>query len=199
MRKDAGPVPPLRQLKQQPPEVRAWAFDLGSDLAKLSHEEIADKIAERTGIRLPSPGSYSNFRNWQFRQTLWEQLQEMTEDDESRLTDKFPQLSREKIRDAVIKRSHAAAEILGDPKFQLAVVRVDSEEEATRIKAQRDQQALDQRSEMIKLDREKWNFDAAAAALAKLPELRAIDEDTSLSMDEKLDRARLALFGVVAE
>lgn len=49
--------------------------------------------------------------------------------------------------------------------------------------------------ETLRLEREKFEFDAAAAALAKLPELLALTRDTSLSDDDRLEQARLKLFG----
>ncbi len=46
------------------------------------------------------------------------------------------------------------------------------------------------------LDREKFEFDAAAAALEKLPELTEIAQTPGIEEGEKLERVRLALFGV---
>jgi hypothetical protein len=51
------------------------------------------------------------------------------------------------------------------------------------------------RLEQQRFDREKFQFDAAKAALAKLPELNAIKRNNSLSADDKLQQARLKLFG----
>lgn len=46
-----------------------------------------------------------------------------------------------------------------------------------------------------RLETEKFHFDAAKAALAKLPELLALKRDTSLSDDQRLEQARFKLFG----
>jgi len=51
----------------------------------------------------------------------------------------------------------------------------------------------------IELAREKFEFDAAKAALAVLPELRKIATDRSLTDDDKLRQARLKLFGDLPE
>jgi hypothetical protein len=50
----------------------------------------------------------------------------------------------------------------------------------------------------LSLDREKFEFDAARAAMRKLPELRAIAQNKSLSDADKISQARMKLFGVVA-
>jgi hypothetical protein len=47
----------------------------------------------------------------------------------------------------------------------------------------------------LSLDRSKFEFDAAKAAMAALPALLAIKRDTSLTEDDKLEQARLKLFG----
>ncbi len=49
--------------------------------------------------------------------------------------------------------------------------------------------------EQLSLDKNKFEFDATRAAMAKLPELKAISANKNLSEDEKLEQARLALFG----
>ena len=54
-------------------------------------------------------------------------------------------------------------------------------------------QSLDERR--ITLDEQKFQFDAAKACLTRLPELKAISTNKELSDDQKLEQARLALFG----
>jgi hypothetical protein len=49
----------------------------------------------------------------------------------------------------------------------------------------------------VQLEREKFEFDAAKAALAKLPELKSIQDDRGLDEDAKLLAVRERLFGVV--
>ena len=58
----------------------------------------------------------------------------------------------------------------------------------------RDQQISEKQ---LALDREKFEFDAAKAALAKLPDLKLIASDKSLSDDDKLTAIREKLFGEV--
>jgi hypothetical protein len=53
------------------------------------------------------------------------------------------------------------------------------------------------KAQTVRLQRDKFEFDAAEACLAKLPELRAIAGDTKLDQDAKLKQIRLKLFGVL--
>ena len=55
------------------------------------------------------------------------------------------------------------------------------------------------KNEDRKLDRQKFEFDAAQAAMAQLPKLKAISASKSLSEPEKLLQVRLALFGCAPE
>jgi len=50
--------------------------------------------------------------------------------------------------------------------------------------------------DQLALDKNKFEFDATRAALAKLPQLKAISANSKLTEDQKLEQARLELFGV---
>jgi hypothetical protein len=54
-------------------------------------------------------------------------------------------------------------------------------------------------AQQLRLDREKFEFDAAKKALAALDDLRAIRADASLNDDAKLQAIRQRLFGAVPE
>lgn len=56
---------------------------------------------------------------------------------------------------------------------------------------------LEQLERQIGLDRDKFEFDAAKACLAALPELKVI-QGSAISETEKVEQIRLKLFGVVA-
>lgn len=60
--------------------------------------------------------------------------------------------------------------------------------------------ARDQNFEEKKLafDRQKFEFDAAAACLKQLPTLKAISTNKALNQNEKVEQIRLRLFGMVA-
>lgn len=53
------------------------------------------------------------------------------------------------------------------------------------------------RTGLLKLNRDKFEFDAAKACLAMLPELKAIAVNKSLSETQKVENIRLKLFGKV--
>ena len=56
--------------------------------------------------------------------------------------------------------------------------------------------AQETKDEQLKLAREKFEFDAARAAMARAAEIKSISADDSLAADEKIARVRAALFGV---
>lgn len=51
------------------------------------------------------------------------------------------------------------------------------------------------KDDQLRLAREKFEFDAAKAAMAKAAEIRGISADDGLSADEKIAKVREALFG----
>ncbi len=55
------------------------------------------------------------------------------------------------------------------------------------------------KAETLKLDREKFEFDAAKSALEALPALQQIARTPGLDEREKIDRVRRQLFGVLPE
>ena len=52
------------------------------------------------------------------------------------------------------------------------------------------------KDEQLKLAREKFEFDAAKAAMEKAAEIKTISADDALAADEKIAKVRAALFGV---
>lgn len=68
----------------------------------------------------------------------------------------------------------------------------DQRERELKLKAA----AQQTKDEQLKLAREKFEFDAAKAAMAKAAEIKRISADDSLAADEKIARVRAALFGV---
>lgn len=56
--------------------------------------------------------------------------------------------------------------------------------------------AQETKDAQLKLAREKFEFDAAKAAMAKAAEIKSISADDSLAADEKIARVRAVLFGV---
>ena len=78
--------------------------------------------------------------------------------------------------------------------IQMAATLADKRLKAAELKLKdRAQQTKD---ETLRLAREKFEFDAAKAAMAKAAEIKSISADDSLAADEKIARVRAALFGV---
>lgn len=59
--------------------------------------------------------------------------------------------------------------------------------------------SIEQMNEKLKLEREKFQFEAAKAALAHVAELKSIAADRSLDNKERIAAVRKRLFGEVAE
>lgn len=209
IRGDKGPVPPQRALKLLPPEEREWAFSLRSmknpDTGNpFTNAECRAQIKQKLGIALRSDSSYSDFCSWQFRQRQWDVLGDLTEQDEQTLRDRFPNLNRDTIREAVLKRQYATAELLNDPKFTLKVIAADQKESSGRFKAEIEKaklqlarEAEERAREEHRLNREKFEFDAATAAKKFAAEIKTISANPRLNEGQKIDEIRKRLFGVL--
>jgi len=136
---------------------------------------VRAEIQTRLKIHLRYDKQLTQFRKWD------EQLQDNAEEaewaerEEQQL--KALGLTGEPLREALLNKIKGRAFIRGDHKLGL--------------------QAIDRdlKSQQVTLDKNKFEFDATRAALAKLPELKAISANKELSEDQKLEQARLALFG----
>ena len=121
-----GQDAPLSRLKHLEPEERAeiyaWRYE-EQPTPKLP--EIRARIKERFGIVLRRDGQLSLFWPWQRRQGQWDRYNEMVAQDEQGLADRHPGVSREKLREATIKRMYAEADLEEDPKFTLKVIATD--------------------------------------------------------------------------
>jgi hypothetical protein len=76
-----------------------------------------------------------------------------------------------------------------DPDKFAAIVTLDQRERFGKTKA-----SLDERR--LSLDEQKFQFNATREALAKLDSLKAIKSNSKLTEEQKLEQARLELFGV---
>ena len=115
----------MRRLKELPAGDRQEIYGWRGATPAMTNAEIRTRIGERFGVALRRDGQLSEFWQWQFRQGAIDHLGEMMSQDEQLLTDKFPGLSRESIRDAAIKRGYALADLAGDVKLSLSVAKVD--------------------------------------------------------------------------
>lgn len=200
---------PLSRLKQETPANREWAFHLAEQKNPktgmvLTNTECRALIKERLGIALGSDGSYSDFRSWQLRQRQYDMLADLSEQDETTFRDRFPGLSADKIRDLVIKRQFAVAELLNDPSHTLKVIKTSQAESTGRTKAELEKEKLAlakeaearQRAEHL-LNREKFELDAVARAREHAKEIRSIEASSKISDREKINAIRQRLFGAL--
>jgi len=210
LRGDKGPVPPLRALKLRLAEEREWAFELVNQQhpttgQPLTNAECRAEIHERLGISLGSDGAYSDFRSWQLRQRLHDRLNQIAEDDEQHLTEQFPGLTREQLREMTIKRSYATADLLQDPTFTLNLIRVDQAETSGRFRAEMEAkkhelatQAEARQAAEHQLNREKFELEAAEMMLNEALRLTAQGIAASnLSQADKIAAMRKAAFSDV--
>lgn len=149
--------------------------------ARFNSTDSQAVIREEMRVKLKFDLKYDKqltaFRKWdELQQTIdAEALQQSTE--EAKLREEFGDLTDDQIRRLVIRGSYARAKARGDYKLGLATIREDRGLIETMT------------------GRDKFEFNAAKACLAKLPELKAISSNRELSEDQKLEQARLALFG----
>ena len=147
-------------------------------ISSATQASIRSQLASKLKINLKRDAQLTEFRSWLDEQDTRDREAERMAEDERRLTETFGDtLNKDQIREQVLHASYARTLATGDFKLGLKTVSAD-------VKA-----------ESISLDRDKFQFDAAKACLAKLPELKAISANKELSEDQKLEQARLALFG----
>jgi len=122
------PLPPLRQLKARSTEDREWAYSLAR---QMKQDEPRETIQKTLGTALGTNSTYSQFCNWQRRQRLWDHLAA------AELQDVPPEIefqkfgsSRAWLRDSLIKRGYAQADLEQDVKLALKVAKVDLKDSA---------------------------------------------------------------------
>lgn len=120
--KGGKPLPAMTRLKLLKPDERAEIASWGSTV---SSSEQRARIATKFGINLSSDSQLTRFVQWQSRQAIWDRANDMAEQDEAALGSQFPQLSREKLREAAIKRSYVIADAIGNPELTMKVVKED--------------------------------------------------------------------------
>ena len=148
-------------------------------ISATTQAEIRSLVFTKLKIKLTADKQLNAFRAWLDDQDTRDLEAERMAEDERRLTETFGDtLSKDQVREKVLAASYARTLATGDFKLGLATVRED-------------------RGLMeANTAREKFEFDATRAALKKLDSLKAIKTNSKLSEDEKLEQARLELFGV---
>lgn len=94
--------------------------------------------------------------------------------------------------DAASSGNDEAAKMLADAAAKYAAA------DLAEKKLELDRAAQATKEEQLRLAREKFEFDAAKAAMEKASHIRSISTDDSLSADEKISAVRAALFGEAA-
>jgi hypothetical protein len=132
------------------------------------------ELAKKLSVRLPSDSKLTKFRAWLEEQDQLDLMAGKIEERKARLL--AGGMTLEQAQDVLLAEASAYSVAARD--FKLGV-KVSSE--ITKSKT-----AL--------LDREKFEFDAAAACLAKLPELKVISDAPKLTPDEKKKAIQQILF-----
>lgn len=152
-----------------------WRAEFASDKTQA---EIRSLLKSRLKVNLQWDRQLTSFRSWLDDQDLRDDQAERMAENESRIKAEHPDWTLEQVRDEVLKQSYFETLASGDWKLGLATSRQD-------------------RGWFVaKTDREKFEFDAAKAALKHAADLKAISSNSKLSDTEKLNAARGKLFGV---
>jgi hypothetical protein len=96
------------------------------DGPKARRSQLRQRLSASCGVRLNYDGQLLAFGRWAFEQEALDALGELAADDEDRLRRRFPNLSLEKIREAVLWRCYAMARALDDTKLALKVLAADA-------------------------------------------------------------------------
>lgn len=154
-----------------------WVTQFVSDRSQAA---LRDELRAKLKINLRFDKQLNQFRAWVDQQEILDNQAEQILDNEARLTAQHPDWTLDQIREEVIKASYAATLATGDFKLGLRTV------------------VQDLNVKKVTLDRDKFEFNAAKAALAALETLRKIKTNSGLTEDQKIQQARLELFGEAA-
>lgn len=172
------PETPMGQMKvvwkRLSEEARDYWQEQFSSSRKLS--ELRAELATKFKIQFKADARLSEFKNWVFDQDRRDAQAERMQENERRLISQHPDWSLDRVREEVLRQSYFETLASGDFKLGLKTVKADQNER------------------ILDLDRQKFEFDAAKACLAKLPELKAISEKPKLSEEEKTKAIQQILF-----
>lgn len=111
------------------------------------------------------------------------------------LRKKRPQLSESDVASWANEFFQLQAVKQNDPGMWLQFATAQHKGSMDRLNFEQRERGLKQREEALKLEREKFEFNAAEACLAKLPELKTIAANPKLSASDKILAIRQRLFG----
>ena len=156
-----APDSQLRRLKELSAEERAEIYSW-KDLPGVTNADIRKRITVKFGIGLQRDGQLSVFWPWQRRQAQWDRYNELVGQDEAELMDRHPNVSREQLREATIKRMLAEADLEEDPQFGLKVIAMDLKDERARFDREKYRDSLKSKLQA--------GLDAVAEAFRGMPE-----------------------------
>lgn len=139
-----------------------------------------------------TPAELGEFQSWRRLREQFRQWEGDTQTLMELLRVQQPALSEEEL------------ERYGNAVFQTQAIKLQDAAVFTRLAAARqravkEERQMELRREQLRLQREKFEFDAAAACQKHLPELRAIADDEELDLNEQIQRIRRRLFGLPPE
>lgn len=183
--------------------VREWLQEDGV-------ESCAQRIASELGVKGPqgNPLSHATIYEalsfWDTQRSFLSLETQALQQIQHELGSK--KLSPDEMQEAIDRRFIALAAAKNDPELykELRYLRISDSTAKHKAKMdelklrQKDTQ-LHQKDEDLRLAREKFEFDAAKAALLKVKELKAIANDRSLSEPARIEQVRLRLFGPAPE
>ena len=142
--------------------------------------EIRRQLAAIYGIKLLFDHELARFLRWEHNWQIAVEETERLKDDDLFGRALNPDTSRPAVRDACLVRTYRRAQVTGDFALGLNAIRHDLD--------------IDRAA----LDEQKFQYDAAAAALKAWAKIQPIAE-SNLTWDEKIQELRRALFGSIPE
>lgn len=167
---------------QQRQQVEAWLFD-----ENISYKDAASRLWNDFGVKV-SEAALSNWYSGRAQERMLDRIaasqrlkNEVVQQFERNQADSYKALLN-LVGQIAFEKAMTSGELDADTIFNFTKLVMDGQKQAM--------QAAD-----LQLRRDRFEFDAAKAALACLPQLRKIAADTGASEQDKLQQARLALFG----
>ena len=182
------PTPPVATASQQIRHKELWRGLSDDDRAYWQDlfasptpaAEIRRQLAAFHGIQLRFDHQLARFQRWEHHwRTAFEET-ELQHEDEYFGQLLNPEATRPAVRDACLLRTYRRAQVTGDFALGLNAIRHDLD--------------IDRAA----LDEQKFQYDAAAAALKAWAKIKPIAE-SNLSYVEKIQELRRALFGSIPD
>lgn len=173
-----GPLAQLKAVWRRLPDTAReyWREQFASERKQA---DLRAELFTKFKIKLSYDGKLSDFRQWLEEQDFRDKEAERQQADETHTLREHPEWTLDQVREEVLRKSYFRSLSEGNFKLGLATSREHT------------------RKQIVSLEREKFEFDAAKACLKKLPELKAISTNKELSDEQKIDAVRLKLFGEV--